>query len=224
MLYMIHACEDREWYVNDYLIPSMKAQGIPDDEIQVWMDTEHKGNLYSCMESFEECGKSHGATWHLQDDVIIADDFYDQSKKFSKRQIVCGFCGKEVGPSPGNAGHVKPYQMWWSFQCIQIPNDLAGGCAEWFYKEALTLDREDIQSRIKGGKSDDWFFKRYLVLHRPYEDVINLYPNLVDHIDYLLGGSIVNKSRKKDHTAAYFLNKDLVKELERKIRNDVPSE
>ena len=52
MRYLIHTCLQRHWYVKDYLIPSMIAQGIPDEEIQVWLDSERKGNLASCIESF----------------------------------------------------------------------------------------------------------------------------------------------------------------------------
>ena len=49
MHYMIHACPQRMWYVEGFLIPSMKAQGISEEEITVWNDTEGKGNLFSSM-------------------------------------------------------------------------------------------------------------------------------------------------------------------------------
>ena len=42
MYYMIHAVPEREWYVEEYLIPSMISQGISPDEIEVWMDSERK--------------------------------------------------------------------------------------------------------------------------------------------------------------------------------------
>ena len=33
MKYMIHTCEARLWYVEEYLIPSMLKQGIKEDDI-----------------------------------------------------------------------------------------------------------------------------------------------------------------------------------------------
>lgn len=219
MKYMIHACEERKWYVDKYLYPSLIKQGISEDEIVVWMDAEHKGNLFSCMDSFLECGKTLDATWHLQDDVLISSDFHKVTKSFSKRQIVCGFCGVEIGPKPELNGEVYPYQMWWSFQCTQIPNDIAKECAEWFYNYYMHLDRDEIRNRVEGKKSDDWFFRRFMMYHHPYEKVINLKPNLVEHVDYLLGGSVINKTRKRDHTAAFFRERYLIEQLEEELKN-----
>ena len=69
MKYMIHACPQRMWYVEEFLVPSMRDQDIRPDEIEIRCDTEGKGNLLSCMESFRDCGERPGGTWHLQDDV-----------------------------------------------------------------------------------------------------------------------------------------------------------
>ena len=40
MTIMIHACNERMWYVNEYLVPSMTAQGIGKDNIIVVMNPE----------------------------------------------------------------------------------------------------------------------------------------------------------------------------------------
>ena len=218
MRYLIHTCKQREWYVNKYLIPSLVDQGIPSEDIMVWLDTENKGNLHSCMESFSYCGKEFGATWHLQDDVIICRDFAERIKKFDKDSIICGFCGVEVGPCISRTGTVRPTQMWWSFQCIQIPNDLAKECSEWFYKDAVFRDNEEIVKRIAGGKSDDWMFRKFIIECHPNVVIVNYEPNLVDHIDYLLGGSIINSARNKNHTSAYFKDKDLIQILEERMK------
>ena len=52
--------------------------------------------------------------------------------------------------------------------------------------------------------------------HRLGVKIINYIPNLVDHIDYLIGGSTVNKEREKWHKqsrAAWFSDRHLVDKL-----------
>lgn len=218
MHYMIHACEERRWYVYDFLIPSMTKQGISEDDIDVWTDWDHKGNLFSCMDSFGECGKRNASTWHLQDDVIISKDFYKRTKSTNPKHIVCGFCGKAFGPDPFKYGKVPNYEMWFSFPCIHIPDKFAGEFSKWFYEDCINRDRHGIQDRILDGKSDDWFWRRFIRECHPYTDIYNLKPNLVDHIDHFLGGSIINPKREKDTRAAWFEDLDLVEELGAKLK------
>ncbi len=219
MYYMIHTCLDREWYVTNYLVPSLLEQGIPNEEIKIWLDESFEGNLYACMNSFADCGKRSGSTWHLQDDVVISKDFYEITKKQDPSIIICGFVGKDVGPNIEKDGIVPYYKMWWSFQCIQIPNKIAGDCARWFFEDYQYRNVHGIQAKIQSRKNDDWFFNRFLREHHPYDDVLNLKPNLVDHIDNLLGGSIVNKERTRNHTSPYF-DKQIVEDLEKKLKED----
>ena len=47
--------------------------------------------------------------------------------------------------------------------------------------------------------------------------VTNISPNLVDHIDYMIGGSIANKARNKIARAKSFPDLELVEGLESKI-------
>ena len=54
MKYMIHSCDKRLWYVNEYLIPSMKEQGIKNEDIIIWNDDKHHGNLGSYIDSYNE--------------------------------------------------------------------------------------------------------------------------------------------------------------------------
>lgn len=83
MKYMIHACPKRMWYVSDYLIPSMLAQGIDKGNIIVWNDIDGVGNLASCLASFASC-QEEGETWHLQDDVVICHDFAERTASAPK--------------------------------------------------------------------------------------------------------------------------------------------
>ena len=54
MKVLIHACPKRMWYVEGFLLPELKRQGA--DEVEVWNDTEGKGNLRACMEAFAARG------------------------------------------------------------------------------------------------------------------------------------------------------------------------
>ena len=57
-----------------------------------------------------------------------------------------------------------------------------------------------------------------MVLNYPTADVLNLKPCLVDHVDYLIGGSVVNNNRKeKNVRAVWFDSLDLVDELEERL-------
>ena len=208
MEYVIHTAPKRLWYVKQYLVPSMIEQDIPRESIRVWLDDKQLGNLDATMQSFLEM-TSHGGTWHLQDDVLICRDFKKQTEQHD-HGVICGFCCSAwPDTAPGN---VKPEDMWYSFQCIRIPNYLAYECAEWFYS---TDYRADWRYRKK---FDDSFFKKFLMEQYPEVGVVNLAPNLVDHIDYLIGGTLVNPERKYKITrAAYFNDADLVDDLERKL-------
>lgn len=216
MKYMIHACPERMWYVKEFLIPSMTAQGIRDEEITVWNDTEKKGNLFSCMDSFAECGKHKSGTWHLQDDVIISRDFADKTKEHDQG-IVCGFACKNFGPSLQERGIVPSAFLWYSFQCIRIPDEIAGECAEWFYNEARYYPK--FKEKVADRKHDDDFFREFILERKQDLKIENLDPNIVDHIDYLIGGTLINRLRAiKVNRSAFWKDEDLVEQLEEKLK------
>lgn len=210
MMYMIHACPARMWYVDGFLIPSMLEQGILRDEIIVWCDTEGKGNLASCMESFAFCRDRPGGTWHLQDDVMISHDFAQRSREYAGDSIVCGFCYSGYEPGIPITGYVFPVLMWnSSFPCIFIPNKMAAECADWFYADARA--RPELAGWTESGKNDDNFFHAFCV--EKYADawVLNLAPHLVEHVDYIIGGSTINQWR--DHTSrGYWFEDDYLTE------------
>jgi len=216
MKYMIHAAPPRMWYVDEFLIPSMIAQGIHRDDIEVWIDTDGKGNLFSCMESFRMCGKQDGGIWHLQDDVIISRDFAARTKEHDLG-IVCGFACKNFGAQSQNIGRVPAVFMWYSFQCIRIPNDLAGECADWFYSEAQ--HRTKYVQLIAERKHDDQFWRDFINERHRELWVTNLAPNIVDHVDYLIGGTLINRLRSiKINRAAFWEEEYLVKRLSEQLK------
>ena len=220
--YVIHACPNRMWYVEEYLIPSMVKQGIPETEIRIWNDEDGKGNLMSSMECFEECGKHKGGCWHLQDDVIIAGDFAGRTKE-DGAEVICGFChfnfeSKDISKGLGvdKIGRVKVEDMWNSFPCIYVPNSIAADFAEWFFKRAMY--RPHYERHIRERKHDDMFFRDYMRECHENETVINLVPALVDHIDWLLGGSVVNPMRGTNSRAYHWKDERMIEKLKNNLR------
>lgn len=156
--------------------------------------------------------KNLGDAVHLQDDVIICKDFAKRIKNLKK--ISCGFCaeGFEVGEIIEGTTNIK--NMWYSFPCLFIPGTIAEDFYNWFMNKEKSAD---FNQMINTGKMDDLIFKEFLVQHYPDMEVENISPNLVDHIDYLIGGSVANKARKKIARAKSFQDPELVKDLEGRL-------
>ena len=215
--YMIHACHKRMWYVNEFLVPSMLAQGIPEEDVFVWLDWTGAGNLISCMDSFRACGIVPGGTWHLQDDVIISRRFAELTAAHDEG-VVCGFANEDFGPFAQNCGQQPAALMWNGFQCLRIPNALAFEFAQWFYTDAMKR-KGDYQRYVQEKKYDDTFWRDFMLERHADLFVYNLAPNVADHIDYIIGGSVINQGRQKlVYRAYYWEDEDLVKELEEKIK------
>lgn len=208
--YMIHVCNSREWYVNKYLIPSMLEQGIKRSDIIVYIDIAEKGNLESCMRSFALTEEFNcEGVWHLQDDIIISSDFKKRTEELDNG-IVCGFCC-DYDVNKTNCGVVNVIDMWYSFPCIRIPNKIATECATWFFNNWET--NFEVKHIAKAKKNDDLLFRYFLERHYMSENVILVNPNLVNHVDYLIGGSLINKQRDKVIKSIYWEEDDLVEKL-----------
>ena len=188
--YLIHSYKDRQWYVDKYLIPSMVKQGIDRGDIDIFEDDGSLGCLEAFMQSCLML-EPEGGTWHLQDDVIISSQFKRWTEEYAQNRVVCGFCSRYSKKCP--PGLVYPDLMWYSFPCIYIPNVLAREFATWFYRE--TIYNPHYESWISKKKFEDSIFMDYLQQYCPGKQILNLAPNIVNHIDYLLGGSIVNSNR-----------------------------
>lgn len=218
MKYLIHACTKRLKYVENYLIPSMVNQGIDGDNISVYIDKYEEGCLESCMHAFMSVDKE-GDTWHLQDDVIICSDFKERTEEDYEEDIVCGYCYEKDGKKD-YVGIVSLDQMWYSFPCIRISNKIARSCAKWYFNYAKFANEFHIWVKLK--KYDDSIFDVYLERNWPDVRVLNLKPNIVDHIDYLIGGSLANVIREEREThAAYFEDNYLVEELMRTLNENL---
>lgn len=211
--YMIHACHKRMWYVNDFLVPSMLEQGIPRTDIHVWLDWTGAGNLISCVDSFRACGLLPGGTWHMQDDVIISRRFAELTAA-NDDGLVCGFGNEDFGPSMQEQGLQPASFMWNGFQCLRIPNTLAEEFSHWFYTDAQKRPG-DYQRFVQEKKYDDTFFRDFMLERHRDMQVTNLVPNVADHVDYIIGGSVINVGRQKlVYRSAFWEDEDLVEALQ----------
>ena len=211
--YVLHACPQRMWYVDEFLVPSLQQQGI--DDIDIRCDKYKRGNLDHCMQIFSIM-YGDGGTWHIQDDVIICRDFKKRTEEYESDQVVCGFVW-DKDDNLNMVGDTLPKNMWWSFPCIYIPNHMALECSDWYYQWAKY--QEKYLSFSVGKQYDDYFFIEFLKNNYSEKQVLQVKPCLVDHIDYLIGGTTVKRARRDDQCrAAWFDDPDLVDDLADKIR------
>ena len=105
--------------------------------------------------------------------------------------------------------------MWSSFPCIYIPNRIAKAFVEWFYDKACYDQKYDQLIFNKMG--DDRFFRDYINEFCQDERVINHVPALIDHIDWLIGGSVANRHRGTNCRAYYWTNEDAIDALRYKL-------
>lgn len=210
--YLIHTVPKRLWYVEEYLIPSMLEQGINQKDIKVYNDDKVEGNLRACMHAFQSVDDDAEGTWHLQDDVIISHDFKEKTEKYDEG-IVCGF--KSLYDEKVPAGEVPVFSMWFSFPCIRIPNKIAIECADWTLNKMI--GNSVYKEWWEKGVNDDLFFRRYVWEYYKNEKALNLSPNIVDHIDYLIGGTVNSNARIRQIRSVCWEDEYLVDELAAKL-------
>ena len=219
--YLIHACNQRMWYVKRHLLPSMVAQGIDPKHIFVYQDKNSIGNLRawvdSCNKSVAQCVKNKiDGVWHLQDDVVICKDFKERTEQYDSG-IVCGFtCGYDTEPVPGKFRLLEE-KMWYSFPCMRIPTDILEHFVYW--ANTNLWQSKYFKPCVIRNNADDLVFKEWL--YDNYGDIeeLNLAPNLVNHIDDLINGSVVNTSRKRSTRSIFWEDDDVVEQLKQTLDN-----
>lgn len=214
MKYVIHTYPKRLWYVNGYLIPDMIRQGIKKDDILVINDKNKNGNLKAFILSCELLNES---CWHLQDDILISKDFKTKTEVLGRLdRIVCGFCHYDFNDGATLCtGFTTSIFMYMSFPCIFIPVRYLKEFVNWFYLPTTQIKNK---KEIEENKNDDMLFYRYMNELHKHDEIYNCKVCLVDHIDYLLGGSSINP---RDHIvrATYWYEDERNIELERKLKN-----
>jgi len=216
MKVLIHACPQRMWYVEGFLATELERQGA--DEVEIWNDAERKGNLRACMEAFASRTGENG-TWHIQDDVLLCRDFVERCREHDEG-VVYGFCCEQFTDDPAKVGRVPVKDAWHSFQCVRIPDAWARECAAWLEGPGRTSGLYPIW--IRSGKMDDDVFRTFLTDRHGSETVENLKPNLVEHVDWIVGGSVLSPWRGYLARAHFWDDEELVRELKAAVRGKVP--
>jgi len=215
MKVLIHAYPKRMWYVEGWLVPELERQGA--DEVEIWNDTEGNGNLRACLDSFA-ARSGDGGTWHIQDDVLLCRDFVKRCREHDEG-VVYGFCNVQFTDDPLQTGRVSVEDAWHSFQCVRIPDEYARECAAWFEGPGKTSALYPIW--VKSGKMDDDVFRTFLIDRHGRETVENLRPNLVEHVDWIIGGSVLHPWRGYIARAHFWDDEELVRELRESVRGHV---
>ena len=111
-------------------------------------------------------------------------------------------------------------KCWRSFPCIYIPNKYTAEFVDWYDKKVI--QEKHFQQEYEGGKDDDTLFLACLSQLHPAIRSVNLTPCLVDHIDYLIGGSMLFDRKTKIHRACYLsdTDKNLVNKLAEKLKKE----
>ena len=212
--YMIHTMPKRKWYVDEYLIPSMIKQGVDKGDILVYNDIDRAGNLKAFINACLQLLNDENGTWHLQDDIVISSRFTTVTDRNDKG-IVCGFKSEYDGMKP--AGMVDLKQMWFSFLCIRIPHKIARECANWI--KDYIIGNPIYKEWWEQGVNDDMLFRKFLEQHYSDSSILNLNPNIVDHIDYLIGGTVNSNAREVTQIRSkLWEDEDVVKELEKQLK------
>ena len=185
----------------------------------VLIDLTNKGNLKSCIDNFEyalRISDEKEYVWFLQDDVILSSRFAEITQELEKYDypVICGFASCYDCDEDDDKEYTYPKKMWYSFPCMRIQNWVLKEFLEW-YKN----NQEKLKKYIEENKYDDTIFKQFLEEEHSNMRIKLIIPNLVDHIDYLLGGSITNPGREIRVRSKYWNENSLVEELERKLNS-----
>ena len=209
----------RMWYVTDFLIPMLEDQGA--EEIEVWNDAEKKGNLTACMDSFA-ARHGDGGTWHIQDDVLPCRDFVKRCRELDQG-VVYGFCCEQFTDDPQLTGMVYQCDSWHSFQCVRIPDAYARECAAWVRSKSWEKQSPNPELHVLWHQNhgDDTFFHEFMACWHGRDMIRNEKPNLVQHVDWIVGGSIISPYRGFFATADYWDDDELVEELKKAVKGKV---
>lgn len=213
MKYMIHTYPKRLWYVKDYIVRDLIKQGIKKEDIIIVNDTKGLGNLWAFIESLSLISDD---TWHLQDDILISKQFKLKTDVLGRMEIiVCGFNHYDFNSGCNLCkGITKPIFMYMSFPCIFIPKRYSDEFIRWIKDENTNIKHREM---IETGKCDDQLFYQYMIEKHQFDEIYNTHVSLVDHVDYLLGGSSINK-RDEIIRATYWDENELNIALEKELK------
>jgi hypothetical protein len=211
---MIHTCAKRVDYVNKFLVPELKRQGI--ENIIVYNDENMEGNLKSFLKSLEAIPNDKKWTVHLQDDVWPGSNFKKlceiKFKEHPEVDVICMYCSQYDNK---NSIYLQSHRRsWFSLPCIKIKNCLINDFVKWANLKDTRIRYKDI---FDSGKNDDVLFKKYL--NETGKLVINYACSSVQNVDYLISGSTIN-NRSFTIQNPYFNDDEAIKRLKNLISEE----
>lgn len=204
-MFIIHCVPKRKKWVDGYIIPELKKHN---QKYIIYEDTKGDGNLKSFTKSLDKVKNIPNGCWHIQDDIYFSSDFFERIKTLPKDMLIAGFTSADW--CHGREGIQFIQGGWLSFQCVYIPTKYVSG-----FRQFLKDYYEDYKQMIDSGCCDDTLFQKYIKKKFPEDWCLNVKPNLVNHIDYLIGGTTIHKNFKP-HLALYW-DED-IKEMEREVK------
>jgi hypothetical protein len=87
--------------------------------------------------------------------------------------------------------------MWFSFPCIRIPTNILTDFTTW--ANGNLWQSKYFKANVRRNKADDLIFREWLYDNYPSMSHLNLAPNIVNHIDKYIGGTVCNKQRDPDY-------------------------
>ncbi len=150
--------------------------------------------------------------------MLLCRDFVERCREHDEG-VVYGFCCEQFTDDPAQVGRVPVKDAWHSFQCVRIPDAWARECAAWLEGPGRTSGMYPIW--IKSGKMDDDVFRTFLTDQHGSETVENLRPNLVEHVDWIVGGSVLSPWRGYLARAHFWDDEELVRELKAAVKGKV---
>lgn len=79
----------------------------------------------------------------------------------------------------------------------------------------------ELQILVGRKTGDDTFFREFLQMCHGTERFRNVKPNLVEHVDWIIGGSILSPYREFSARAYYWDDEELVEELKKAVKGKV---
>lgn len=204
-MFVIHCVPKRRKWVDGYIIPELKKHK---EKYIIYEDKKGDGNLKSFTNSLDKVKDIPNGCWHIQDDIYFAKDFFERIKKMPKDMLILGFTSADW--CLGAPGTQFISGAWLSFQCVYIPTRYTKG-----FRQFLKDYYDEYKDMIDQNCNDDTLFKKHLLKNFPSDWVWNEKPNLVNHIDYLIGGTTIHKNFKP-HLALYW--DEPIEEMEQKVK------
>ena len=218
MKFIVRSCNKRLWYVKQFLIPDLIENGISEDDIIHINDDNQEGCLSNwlraCRTQLEECD---GGAWHLQDDVLIASNFSEVAGSVPTDIVCNGFVTKDFNPKEIYDIGIVPVQKYWcSFPCIYVPDVLIAEFLDWYHQKIVVEGK--YRKYVEMRRYDDRFFWQLMKERHKDDNCLNIVPNMVEHVDNLLGGSVANNDiAKRKAKSFYWVEPDKEKELIRRM-------